>query len=62
MAVTAIAGSLAVLPVDNMPALAQQLVQLLGQFFSSTMSAIAISEPVKGFHLAEQFRGSLRDD
>jgi hypothetical protein len=62
MAVTAIAGSLAVLPVDNMPALAQQLVQLLGQFFSSTMSAIAMSEPVKGFHLAEQFRGSLRDD
>jgi hypothetical protein len=45
-----------------MPALAQQLVQLLGQFFSSTMSAIAMSEPVKGFHLAEQFRGSLRDD
>ena len=44
-----------------MPALAQQLVQLLGQLFSSIMSAIAMSEPVKRFHLSEQFRGSLRD-
>jgi hypothetical protein len=44
-----------------MPALAQQLVQLLGQLFSSIMSAIAMSEPVKRFHLSKQFRESLRD-
>jgi hypothetical protein len=58
----AITGSLAVLPVDNMPVLAQQLVRLLGQFFSSIMSAITMSEPDDRPHLAEQFSGSLRDD
>ena len=57
-----ITGSLVVLPVDNMPVLARQLVRLLGQFFSSIMSAITISEPDDRPHLAEQLSGSLQED
>jgi hypothetical protein len=70
---TAIAGSLAALPVDNMPTLpilTEQVAQLLGQTLSFIMSTLTVSEPDNRPHLDKQFRagllrstrGSLRDD